>query len=243
MARAVDVDVDQATGNVYALNEVGAIPAGAKAIVEYSADGSEVIARFGEKAAAGKTTAETPDKIHDLALPGGDRGDGRGRCLRLRHQHPRQLLPPADEVRAPEPGGLRTLRLRGDEGADVAAGFWGKATSRANRWPMPPGTSTSAGENFIEEYDPSHPDDPPLCHYDFAKGGIRSDHRDPTSGEVFFSTLKKRRRQFHAGATARPVRSSERGEFEEIGRFEVKPESGDLSAAWRSIRHSASRRR
>src|SRR6185436_11999318 len=51
--RGVDVDVDQATGNVYVDSEIF-VP-GRNQIVVYKPDGSAVITRFGEVAAKGKT--------------------------------------------------------------------------------------------------------------------------------------------------------------------------------------------
>ena len=73
----VDVDVDQTTGNVYVLQPGYVGGTGTRLIVEYSPDGSKVIARFGEKV-EGKKTVETPSRDTHL----GHRRDRRRRLRR-----------------------------------------------------------------------------------------------------------------------------------------------------------------
>ena len=232
-AAKIDVDVDQATGNVYVLSgEIGT--AGRKMVVEYTADGSEEITRFGEKAASGKTTAETSTQIHESPYPGGLAVNGAGEVYVFDSN-----VPPADDFyhrlmvfRPQTPGDFEHYVYAGE----VAAGFGG-----AGKLPANPVTDAAgnvyvagAGEEYIEEYAPETPSTypgsaaKPICSFEFPKGGITAITVNPESGEVFFFSLKK-----EAGFSFKLVHQLSpcdegTGEFKEIGKFEVSPQRDDL---------------
>ncbi len=173
-----DVDVDQTTGNVYVLAAVGG--QGAPLITEYSADGSEVIARFGEQAAGSETVAESPGKIHN----GGDRGgiavNAAGEVYVFDSSRLMVFKPKT-------PGNYAEYEYAG-QSRDLAVGAI----------PERP-VADAAGHVYvggltqIEKYDPTHPADPPICSFKFKKGGITSITVNPLTGEVVFFSYQDKK--------------------------------------------------
>ncbi|MDX6609286.1 MAG: hypothetical protein QOF85_1211 [Solirubrobacterales bacterium] len=226
----VDVEVDQTTGNVFLFHGESGPPPGTKEIVEYSADGGEEITRFGE-IAAGQTVAESPGKLHNpsssvsigaLAV----NGEGEVYVFDAAGSYHRLMV-----FRPQSPGDYEHYVYAGE----VAAGAKG-------HYPTKPVTDAVgnvyvAGEQgYIEEYAPetpsSYPAPPadPVCHFEFIKAGIESMTVNPTTGEPFFFSYKT-----EAGFKVKVIHrlgpcDEETGEFEETGKFEVRPERGDLSA-------------
>jgi hypothetical protein len=221
---AVDVEVDQANGNVYVLQDAGNLPAGTPVVVEYSAKGAEVITRFGEKAAEGKTVAETPAEIHRTPEPGGLAINAVGDV----YVYDETQIPSFYHrlmVFAPHEGKVEDYEYAGEVEASAAA---------VANLPLHPvsdaaGNVYVAGESFVDEYAPGVPASypaaaaTPICHFSFAKGGITAITVNPETGEVFFFDYKLPKRVYELSAC-------EGGEFHERGAFEVKPERADLSA-------------
>ena len=220
----VDVDVDQATGNVYAYNATRT--AGRNAIVEYTPTGSSVITRFGEIAPAGQTTAESPTLVHDpfigsgLAVNGsGDvyiydtSGSGSTEYNRLMKFRPKT------------PGVFTEYEYAGTA-EDIGAGF--KSEGRPPWLPV----IDEAGDIFVgpnqshvEKYDGSQPGQPPVCDFFFEKGGITALTVNQKSGTPFFFSYKTPKRVYQLG----PCNEST-GKFEGgiIGETVVAPERDDL---------------
>ena len=218
LAGGVDVNVDQATGNVYAFNGNNSV-AGRSMVVEYKADGAEEITRFGVKAENGKTTAETPTEIHLSYYPGGIAVDGAGTVyvfdVNTSDNYYHRLM-----VFKPEsPEDFAHYEYAGQ----VAAAFG------LGSWPLQPVADAaghiyiaSAGEGYVEEYDPSRPEAGPICSFSFAKGGITAVTVDPLSEEVFFFSEKKTK------AVHRLAPCDEEGKFVEVESVTVAPERDDL---------------
>ncbi len=217
--REVDVDVDQATGNVYVDN--GTTTVGRRAIVAYKPDGSEVISRFGEIGGGGKPTVETLDKIHSSLFSGAIAVNSAGEVYVFD-------LNPFDEYHrlmkfVPKvPGNFSEYIYA--PGEDLGAGF--PADGQPPSKPVEDAAGNvyvASNEAAIEMYDPTNPGDPPVCTFKFTKGGITMLTVDPASGEVFFFSYKTPKR-IHQLSPCDP----ETGEFKEVGQVEVKPERDDL---------------
>ena len=226
-ARGRDVDVNQATGNVYVY--LGASVVGAEQIVEYAPDGSRVIARFGELAPYADTVAESPGKIHTSPYPGGIAVNGAGDVYVFDFGSPgtySRLM-----VFKPEsPGDYEHYEYAGE----VAAGPLAE-----HEFPTMP-VIDAAGDiyvagvegNYIEEYAPEipaaypAPASTPICTFTFTRTGITAIAVDPETGEPFFYNLKRESKLkwvYQLGAC-------EGGEFEVTGKAQVSPERGDLWA-------------
>jgi hypothetical protein len=222
-AQAVDVDVDQATGNVYVLNGEGVTPAGTPMIIAYKADGSEELTRFGKRAAEGKKTAETPSEIHQSIYPGGIAVGGAGTVYVFDANVPDNSYHRLMVFEPKTPGDFSEYVYAGT-GSDVGAGFLGQG-----RFPARPVTD-DAGHVYVataanvEEYDPTNPSAGPICEFEFAQGGITSMTVDPVSEEVFFFSEKK------VGGTKKIHRLGpcEGGKFTEEEVIAVAPERADL---------------
>jgi hypothetical protein len=228
LPNGVDVEVDQITGNVYVLNEER-VNAGSPAIVEYKPDGSAEITRFGIKAAPGETTAASPEKIHESRFPSGIAVDGAGKVYVFDLNNSNNFYHRLMVFEPQTPGDYEHYVYAGLN-HDIGAGFFGEGS-----FPMAPVTDATGhvyvaglGENYIEEYDPTQPSDPPICRFEFTKGGINSMTVDPDSGEVFFYSEKK-----EAGFKTKLIHQlspCSGGEFKETGKFEVAPERNELFA-------------
>src|ERR1700710_1305883 len=64
---AVDIDVDQGTGNVFVLHAGGV---GKNSVFEYSPDGSKLLAEFALRAPFGSNVTETPSELHSSGPSG-----------------------------------------------------------------------------------------------------------------------------------------------------------------------------
>jgi len=220
----VDVDVDETTGNVYV--HTGTKAAGRKAVVAYSPEGEKELTRFGEIAAAGETTPETPGQIHESPYPGGIAVNGAGEVYVF-------------DINTFGKGYFRLMKFvpktagkfddyeYAGSGEDIATGFEGEG----KRLPTGP-VADAAGDLYvgagaeadrIEKYDAGSPGDPPVCKFTFAKSGITAATVDPLSGEVFFFSFKAPKR-------IRQLSPCDEGteEFKETGAITVKPQRDDL---------------
>lgn len=213
-ARAgADVDVDQSTGNVYVLGGIG-VPNGTKLIHVYSPDGSEVIAEFGENAShASEPITASPAQIH-IGRPGQIAVDSSGDVYvsdegsvyghRLMVFEPQS---PGDYEHYVYAGQSHDVKIGGQAPFIDAAGH----------------VYTSSDEG-IEEYDPSQPNAPALCKFQFLKGGIEAVAVNPKSEELFFFTNKDKRIH-QLGASC-----NEKGQFSEVGSFAPVPKRNNISA-------------
>jgi hypothetical protein len=221
-AGKVDVDIDQATGNVYVFN--GTFSPGTKGIIEYTPTGTAVLARFGEIAPFGKTTLETPGQVHESTVPGaiavneaGDvyifdvnSVDGYHRLMRFRPKTP----------------GIFTEYEYAGMGEDIGAGF-----KNQGRRPWEPVMDEAGNiyvapdQSHVEMYDSSNPGSPPVCDFEFAVGGITGITVNPKTGTPFFFSYKQPKRLYQLGLCD-PGTGKFKGGI--IGETIVSPERDDL---------------
>jgi len=221
-ARALDVGVDPTTGNVYVLNAAeGSIP-GRLLISEYTPDGSELITRFGERAGEGKTTAESPDKIHASPQANGMAVDAAGDVYVYDLNDSDNFYHRLMVFRPQTPGDYEHYVYAGQE-HDIAAGFEGQGLQ-----PTAPALDnhghiyTVPSIQYIQEYDLSNPSAPPICSFEFPKGGVYAMTVNPETGEVFFSSYRDKKIHRLAPCSG--------GTFKETESFGVAPERGEIWA-------------
>jgi hypothetical protein len=194
-----DVEVDEATGNVYAFNGL-LTTEGAKAVVEYSADGALEITRFGELAAGSQTIAESPAKLHTSFQSGALAVGGGGRVYvfdeRRGGEQYRRLA-----VFEPEGGDREHYKYAGE----VAAGLQGEGKLPSRPVADASGNVYVAEETYIQEYAPETPTSyhshhsTPICAFEYPKGGITAITVNQVSGEVFFFNEKSPKRIHRLG--------------------------------------------
>jgi len=224
LAGRIDVDVDQATGNVYVHN--GTITAGRNAIVAYKADGSAVLARFGELAPGSEEIAASPGKIHGdgIPFPGSIAVNGAGEV----YVFDRDVSAHYRLAKFKPKVAGKFDEYEYAAGADLAAG-------QSGHRPTKPVTDKAGNvyvaseEAFIEEYDPASPGAGPVCSFKYAPGGITALAVDPLSGAVFFFSFKVPKRVHELGPCNEATGKFEgpKGEAE-VGQIEVSPERDDL---------------
>ena len=218
LPRSVDVDVNQSTGYVYVLTESSI--AGTKLVHVYSADGSRVIAEFGEKAASSESIAESPGKLHEDPHPGSLAVNSAGDVYIFDDSETGGYAQRIMEFAPQSPSDFEHYTYAG-QAHDFAIGHAFHPTT----YPV----ADVAGHVYvdyaedIEEYDPASPGAPPLCKFTFASGGILSLTVNPQTGEVFFYDYKDKR--IH-----RLLACSE-GKFVEGGTIALSPSQGESVGA------------
>lgn len=226
----VDIEVDQATGNVYLFNGQ-VISAGATQITVYSPDGSDVISRFGERAAVGKKVSESPAQIHGTLSSGamGLKADGEVYLYDVNggfdnFYHRLMVFKPKT------PGNYEEYEYAGE----VAAGFLGEGELPLNPIADSAGNIYVAGDDYVQMHEPESPGAYPAgpaavaCHYDFTKGGLTAITVNPESGEVFFFGYKNPKRVFELGPCNEATGRFEEGGKEVTAEFAVTPQRDDL---------------
>lgn len=219
LARSVDVSVDQATGNVYVFSTEN-LAAGDTAITAFNPDGSEVLARFGEMAPSGVSTAATAGQVHGAPPPGGIAVGSSGAVyiydLNTFDNFYHRLM----TFKPKTPGDLQTYEYV--NAGDIGAGFLGETT-----FPTMPATDDAGNiyvtdEVHIEEYNPAQPQSP-ICKAEFKMGGISALAVNPATGEPFFYSYKDKKIH-HLGACSE-------GTFAELPPpISVAPERSELTA-------------
>jgi len=231
--RRVDVEVDQATGNVYVFNGEASGNFEIRVITAYTPDGSKELAKFGKRAESQSISAETAGEVHSSPYSAGIavRGEGEVLLFDTSQSLYRRLM-----VFKPEtPGDYEHYAYAGEVAAGIGAG---------KTYPTQP-VADAAGNVYvtgegeaITMYTPEapapYPASPasPTCQFDYPKGGISAITVNPQSGEVFFGNIKKE-------STKKWVRelgpcNEATGKFEGpkgeaiIAKFELKPERGDI---------------
>jgi hypothetical protein len=214
-----DVEIDQSTGNVYVYD--GALTgAGAPQIVVYTPDGSEVISRFGELAAGGKTVAETPTQIHHSGS-GGIAVNSAGEVYVFDESSSNDNFYHRLMLFRPQTPGEYEHYVYAGQGQDLAAGFYGETPFPARPiFDSAGNIYTVASDERISEYDLAHPTDPPICSFLFKKGGITAMTVDPVTGEPFFATYKETK--------VHRLSPCKEGKFLEVETFEALPERDHL---------------
>jgi hypothetical protein len=228
----VDVDVSQVTGNVYVY--LGATAEGANEIVEYSADGTEVIARFGGLAPEGQTVAESPEKIHRSPYPGGIAVNGAGEVYVFDKTELKALYHRLMVFKPKTPGNYKEYLYAGEVAAGSGPGNFptGPIADAAGNIYVGSGTESSNIEMYAPGTPMGYPAPPssPACSFAFAKSGITVATVNPETAEVYFFSYKNPKRIFQLAPC-----NEENGKFEDpetgkeiTGEFEVKPERDDI---------------
>jgi hypothetical protein len=215
----VDVEVDQATGNVY----VFYINAAAGVVRVFSPDLATLIDQFGEKdpSPSGSGTT-TPEKVHGSTGVGNIAVNDLGEVYLYDEatgfssdQYHRLM------VFEPQSPGDYANYVYAGQSRDIGAGF-----PPANG-PLSPvlddeGNIYVAGGTYIQKYDPSQPQ-APVCTATPSGGGISSLTVNPETGEVFYySTLNRKVHQL--------APCDAEGKFLELSSFSAVPQRANLEA-------------
>jgi hypothetical protein len=222
-AASMDVEVDQANGNVYVFNAASGVSGGQNLIHVYSSDGSELISEFGEyRATSGETTAEGPEKIHGTSGVGNIGVDAAGNVYVMDFNAPNNFYHRLMVFKPQSPGDYEHYVYAG-QSHDLWAGF-----AQETQYPMNPVTDAAgdvyvSGDGYIAKLDPSQPSAPALCEFSYSKRGIESMTVDSDSGEVFFFTSKDKKVHQLSPCNAE-------GEFAETGSFAINPKRNSVEA-------------
>jgi hypothetical protein len=228
---AIDVEVDQATGNVYVFdltlrgnfNPTKRIPQ--NLIRVYTPQG-QLISEFGQAAVSATEEFETsieagPGKIH-ASNYGAIAVNDSGEVYVFDFENSGQFLHRLMVFRPQSPGDYEHYVYAGREN-DVAAGSF---TSGERDLPAHPVVDSAGhiyvfGEAYIKEFDPSQPS-APICTFTYAKGGILAMNVNPETGEVFFASYKTNWKIHQLSAC------NGQGVFTEVREFPVSPKRGDI---------------
>src|SRR4249919_1944277 len=168
-ATALDVDIDQTTGNVYVFAQSNP----GKLIRVYNPDGSTLIAEFGEPDSSG-TIAATPEKIHG-AFPGDIAVDNTGKVyvFDFDKEAKRRLA----IFKPKTPGVYSEYEYAGEILNGLASQPQRPVLDDA-------GNIYTADEETIQKFSPAGAK---LCDFTYSKKGITSLTVNPVSEEVFFA--------------------------------------------------------
>jgi hypothetical protein len=218
----IGVAVDQTTGNVYVLNGNRQHDV----VQVFSADGSERLGGFGERAERGafpvpaESIEETPEKLHSLTANGsGIAVDGVGRVY-IPDSDWAEAIPPhlaRVMVFEPEsPGDYENYVYTGREN-DIAQEYLNSGTIAAVD---SAGDIYAAGDSRIREF--AAGDHHLLCELKIPAGGLIAMTVNPTSGDVFYYTYKT--------DDIRRLRCNGKGEFVELESFAPSPKVDEVIA-------------
>ena len=215
--QAIDVEVDQQTGNVYTFQS--ASTAGTNQVVVWPPSGGEKLGEFGPRAPEGTKSSENPEQIHGSATY----------PQTIAVNETAEVYVAEFNETGPSPQVRRLLRFKeqvpGDPksyayvaGGDIGTGSWiGQPVTVDN------GHIVTDGNFDIYEWDPSQPNTP-ICHYRYNKGGISALTVDPASGAVFFySNIDK---TLHELSPCDPST----GTFTDLGVISYSPKKEHLTA-------------
>jgi hypothetical protein len=210
------VAVDQSTGNVYVFNNAS-VNHKQGAIYVFSADGSQLIASFGEAGAFAETFAEGPNKFH-VPSTSGFAVDDSG----VVYVADRKILTPespTSEFRVmrfePETPGDYEHYIYAGRSNDLEGVFGHLALDDS-------GHLYVAEENDIRRFDLQHPAAPD-CKFHLGAGGIAGLTVNPTSGEPFYFNSKNK-------ALHRLSSCNQAGQFLEMETIPVTPKTQAMSA-------------
>ncbi len=207
------VAVEQSTGRVYVLD----LARKNGVIQVFSADGSELLASFGEHGASGESFDEGPGKIHTINRLGSIAVSNGGVVYVADAKAPSAASGAEERVMVFEAG---VYAGRDHDIAPFPQGPnyipIGLATDNA-------GNLYTHSEDAIYEFSPADRLTP-VCEFQFTAGGIQSVTVDPATGAPFFYSSKGKK-EIHQLSPCNPE-----GEFEEVGTipFNPKPGAGEI---------------
>jgi DNA-binding beta-propeller fold protein YncE len=199
------VAVGQSTGCVYAFK-----PGESKVVTVFSATGAE-ITTFGEKAPPGETLAESPQKLHESGEAAGIAVDAAGKVyvfdgIKLSESRIMVFEPGA-------PGSCEGYTYAG-QANDIASGLYPAHPVLDGKGNLYVVVNGGLG---IREFSLSAPSTP-TCKFDLAAGGIVGLAVNPTTGELFYTSEKDKKRQIHV------LKPCSEGKFEEDKAAAFTPE-------------------
>ena len=211
------VAVDQSTGDVYVF-AYSSVP-GSVAFHVFNADGSKLIASFGEVAQPNATTSATPEKVHGNRAVYGIAVSADG-TVYVGDENSNEVSHRVMVFEPEHPGDYEHYVYAG-QSHDIGSGTFEQP------WPDHPALDDAGNvygftPNAIVEYDPSAPATP-VCQFNQPDGGIEAMTVDPASGEVFYFDYKnKKLHQLNA--------CNAQGEFVETGTAALSPTRVHVSA-------------
>jgi len=217
--QANDVEVDQATGDVYVVTNQLVQGRAADGVVDvYSPDGSKLIAHFAQQSTEEKATSADPEEV---TRPGGLAVGTDGTVYLADENNGGAFFHHRIMVWKPVTAGDYEHYAYAGESHDIASGVVGEA------WPEFPvlddaGNIYGSQDDVISEYSPAEPSKP-VCKFDQPDAGVTDITVDPRNGEVFYFDYKNRK--IHELA---PCDGS--GEFKETGTIAVAPPSKETRA-------------
>jgi hypothetical protein len=199
------VAVGQSTGCVYAFR-----PGASKVVNVFSATGAE-ITTFGDKAAPGETIAESPQKLHESGEAAGIAVDAAGKVyvfdgIKLSESRIMVFEPEA-------PGSCEGYAYAG-QASDIASGLFPAHPVLDGKGNLYVVVNGGLG---IREFSLSAPGTP-TCKFDLATGGIVGLAVNPTTGELFYTSEKDKKRQIHV------LKPCNEGKLEEDTAAAITPE-------------------
>jgi hypothetical protein len=200
------VAVGQSAGCVYVLR-----PNKEHVVSVFNADGSQEITSFGDKAAPGETIAESPQKLHASEQPAGIAVDAAGKVyvfdgIKVSESRIMVFEPGA-------PGSCEGYAYAG-QASDLAPGLFPAHPVLDGKGNLYVVVNGGLG---IREFSLSAPSTP-TCKFDLAAGGIVGLAVNPTTGELFYTSEKDKKRQIHV------LEPCSEGKFEEDTAAALTPE-------------------
>ena len=218
-SQAIGVAVDQTTGNVYALNQAASGETGLVQV--FSADGSQLIASFGEAGASHETIDEGPEKIHSV-WGSGIAVDDSGVVYVSDIENGSLKFESRVMVFEPQSPGDYEHYIYAGRSHDIAATHEGvNYGPRALSLDTAGNLYTEANTKAIYEFAPGEPT--PICEYQLPTGGITGMTVNPESGEVFYFTYKD-------GKIHQLAPCNAQGKFVETTSFALTPKTEETVA-------------
>ena len=205
-----DVDIDQATGNVYVLD----LQAQNGTVLEYNPGGTKRLAQFAPRAPSGSTATQTPDEVH--GADGGFAVDDTGRVYLFDEDNPTDFYRRLMIFQPQSPGDYEHYVYAGET-------LGRQLGQNGPRRPVfdDSGDIFVGGSEYIEEYDLSQPSSP-VCSFSLNAGGMTSMTVNPATGEPFYYSTKNEK--------IHQLICNGEGKFIEKATFKAVPQRGRISA-------------